>query len=217
MTVEHKSLSLELKLHGETGEVTGYGSAFDNVDSQGDMIQRGAFAASIAKRAPKMLWQHDQRDVMGVWSEAKEDDRGLWLKGQILIDTNRGSDAYKFIKAGAIDSLSVGYRVKDFEFQGAVRVLKEIDLFEVSFVTIPANDQAVITDVKSMTPRDFEAMLRANGFTQREAKAIHAKGYKGLTGGLRDVAPAEPEYEQRDVDGLKAALDELSNTLGGAK
>ena len=217
MSFEHKELTLDVKLHGDSGEITGYGSVFDNQDSHGDVIRKGAFAESLKRRKPKMLWQHDMRDIMGVWLDAKEDDTGLLLKGQVLLNTSRGADAFEFIKAGAIDSLSIGYRANDFEFDGDVRVLKSIDLFEVSFVTIPANDRAVITDVKNMTTRDFETMLRDNGFTQSQAKTINAVGYKGFLEGLRDVAHGEPEYDQRDVDELKSTLEILLNTLGGAK
>jgi uncharacterized protein len=101
--MEYKSFAIEeLKaLDDEARTIEGYGSIFGNVDSYGDIVMPGAFAKSIKKRKPAMLWQHNSNQPIGVWDEIEETDKGLRLKGRI-IDTSLGDDAYKLAKAGAL-------------------------------------------------------------------------------------------------------------------
>ena len=96
-----------------------------------------------------MLWQHNTTQPVGVWESATETPQGLYVKGRIL-DTTLGNDVYKLLQAGAIDTMSIGYTVNDSstDYQAGVRQLKEVDLWEVSLVTFPANDQAKITAVR---------------------------------------------------------------------
>jgi HK97 family phage prohead protease len=149
--MEHKHFAIEeLKADDETRTIEGFGSIFGNVDSYGDIVVPGAFAKSIAKRKPAMLWQHRTDMPIGVWDEMEETAKGLRLKGRIL-DTTLGEDAYKLAKGGALTGLSIGYSPKGYEIdeKKKVRKLTEVELFEVSLVTFPANDKATITRVKS--------------------------------------------------------------------
>jgi len=213
--MEQKHLSLEVKADGEPGEFTGYGSVFGNVDSYGDRIERGAFAGSLATRMPKLVWQHDIWQPIGKWVEAKEDDRGLFLRGKLTLGVEKGREAYELMKDGALDGLSIGYRTKAAVNDGNVRVLKEIDLWEVSLVTIGANPEALVTGVKSdMTERELERLLRQQGFSRTEAKAITAHGFKGYRDVLRDAGVLGPEFDQRDADEVKRILE---TTLKGGR
>ncbi len=192
MKMTHKSISLELKLDEGSRRISGYGSTFGNVDSYNDIVVAGAFAKSIAKRKVKMMFEH--RDLLGLWDVVREDAKGLYLEGNIP-ETTLGNDVYKLAKAGALDSMSIGYRVVESEYDKNIRILKEIELYEVSLVTFPANDQATITNVKSapQTERDFERFLRDEGkFSHEAAKIITAKGFKALSG-QRDVEASETE------------------------
>jgi uncharacterized protein len=152
MKMKHKSfpLRIEVKEDGDTRTVEGWASTFGNKDSYDDIVVRGAFVDSINERLPKMLWQHDSAQPCGVWTAAQETDKGLYVKGELL-DTTLGNDIYKMLKAGAITDMSIGYSVKEatYDQPTGVRTLKKIDLWEVSLVTFPANDQANITIVKS--------------------------------------------------------------------
>ena len=151
MKLQHKQFAIhDLKMDDESRTVEGWASTFGNKDSGDDIIVAGAFADSIRVRKPKMLWQHDSHQVIGVWESAVETDQGLYVKGTIL-DTTLGNDAYKLAKAGAIDSMSIGYAVKDssYDQKTGVRTLKKLDLWEVSLVTFPMNDRATITRVKA--------------------------------------------------------------------
>jgi HK97 family phage prohead protease len=151
MALEYKSIPFEVKevvdLAGGGWEIAGYASVFgDPPDWYGDVIVPGAFAESIATRATKFLYEH--REPIGKQLEIREDDRGLFGRWTI-IDTRAGTDAYKLAKGGVLDSLSIGYMTLEAEFaEDGTRVLKKVDLFEVSAVAIPANTNA-ITDVKA--------------------------------------------------------------------
>jgi uncharacterized protein len=124
-------------------EITGYASLFGAADQGGDVVEKGAYAASLRRLTAnggrvKMLWQHDPAEPIGVWEEVREDARGLWVKGRILTDVARGREAAALIAAGAIDGLSIGYRtIKARKDDGGKRHLTELDLWEVSLVTFP--------------------------------------------------------------------------------
>jgi len=194
------------KLPDDDGVFEGYASVFNVVDNGMDVVARGAFTKSLANRKPKMLWQHEMDQPIGVWDEMQEDERGLYVKGRILKDVQQGREAMALIKAGAIDSMSIGYITKSSSEQGGgnIRQLDEVDLFEISLVTFPMLDDAKITAVKSIqTIRDFEKTLRDVGFSQKEAKAIAADGYNGLADHRDDVARVT------DTEGQKALMDQL--------
>ena len=188
MELKRLSFALtEVKAEDDTRTVEGFGSVFNNVDSYSDIVMPGAFAKSIAKRNPVMLWQHNSDQPVGVWDTLEEQKKGLFVSGRILA-TTLGNDAYTLLKAGAISGLSIGYSPVKWETDSAkgVRKLTEVELYEISLVTFPANDKATITRVKSddgalMTERDFEEFLRDVGrLSQKEAKIVVADGYKAL-------------------------------------
>ena len=123
--------------------IHGYASLFGQADQSGDIVQKGAYSASIralvaAGRRVKMLWQHDPAQPIGVWDEVREDERGLWVKGRLLETTHKGREAAALIEAGAIDGLSIGYRtVRSAKDDKGRRLLSELELWEVSLVTFP--------------------------------------------------------------------------------
>ncbi len=143
---------LEVKFHQFDTELTldddhvikGYASLFGSVDQGGDIVQKGAYAASLgAGRRVKMLWQHDPREPIGIWDEVREDDRGLFVKGRLLESVSRAREAAALTRAGAIDGLSIGYRtVKSHKDDRGRRCLSEVELWEVSLVTFPMLPEA---------------------------------------------------------------------------
>lgn len=140
MTLEHKFCALGADVIVTDGTIiSGYASLFGKSDQGGDIVEQGAYAASLAKgRSIKMLWQHDPAQPIGVWDEVREDDRGLWVKGRLLTDVAKGREAASLIGAGAIDGLSIGYRtVKARKDDKGGRLLSELELWEVSLVTFP--------------------------------------------------------------------------------
>lgn len=190
----HKDLTLEIKEVGEDGSIDGYGSVFGNADSYGDIVEPGAFNASLkahakAKTMPLMLWQHDTRQPIGVWEEMAEDPKGLKVRGKLLLGIRQADEAHLLLKAGAIRGLSIGYRELSSEPDGANLRLKKLDLREVSIVSLPANDKATVQTVKSIldggalpTVREFEEHLREAGFSKALATAIASKAAPHLRG-----------------------------------
>lgn len=185
------SMGFEAKLLDEKGTFEGYAAVFDNVDHGGDKIKRGAFKASLKRSSnpPPLLWQHDSTQPIGKWTELREDEKGLIGMGQLFVDEiAKAREAFKLVKERVVSGLSIGYRVRESEYdKGGVRVLKDLDLLEISLVTFPMNDQARVQAVKTI--RDFEAFLRdAGGFSKEEAKRIAARGFRADTG--RDASGA---------------------------
>jgi uncharacterized protein len=136
------------------GVIEGYASLFGKVDQSGDMVAAGAFAASLARRGAagvRMLYQHAASEPVGIWTQIKEDARGLFVRGRILTEIVRGREVLALLRAGALDGLSIGYRTLRAERAAGqpVRTLLEIDLWEVSIVTFPMLDGARVTGVKA--------------------------------------------------------------------
>jgi HK97 family phage prohead protease len=206
--LERKALEIEIKAEAE-GRIVGYGSVFGNVDSYGDVIERGAFVDSLRRR-PKiaMLWQHDQASPIGVWNEVREDDQGLVVNGALVMGTEKAREAYELVKAGAISGLSIGYRVKRDSLSGNTRVIKEVDLYEVSLVTLPANEAATITGFKSLSAADApeveRVIRRAVGLSKSQARAFMAKGYAGLV--EADEIDAAQVEAAKELAGLLKAI-----------
>lgn len=145
LQLERKFYRPEQGLALEEGyRISGYASLFDKVDQGGDRVARGAYRASLAKGGGvKMLWQHDPAQPIGIWDEIREDERGLWVAGRLLPQVARAKEAAALIEAGALDGLSIGYRVKRAERdREGRRILYEVDLWEVSLVTFPMLSQA---------------------------------------------------------------------------
>jgi HK97 family phage prohead protease len=199
--MENKTFTIDnLKaVDDEPRTIEGFGSIFNNIDSYGDIVLPGAFVKSIKKRKPKMLWQHRSDMPIGAWDVVKETPEGLYLKGRIF-DTQMGNDAYTLLKGGAIDGLSIGYTTKLYEIDSKAntRKLKEVELFETSLVTFPANEKATVTNVKSLpeTEREFEEFLRDAGYSHAAAKTIVARGFKALSG-QRDVEAKDAELAKQ--------------------
>lgn len=129
--------------------ISGYASVFGVVDSQNDRIIKGAFA-EVNSLQVKLLWQHDVFKPIGVIMTLHEDDYGLKIEAEINNNTLYGKEASELIKQGAVDGLSVGFKVKDFEYdEHGIRNIKNTELMEISVVTFPANKVAGITTIKS--------------------------------------------------------------------
>lgn len=207
--IEHKNAAFEMKREPDAdGVFEGYASVFGVVDQGMDVVERGAFTKTLGQRKVKLLWQHDMTQPIGVWEEVAEDERGLFVKGRLLKDVRQGAEAIALLRAGALDSMSIGYRTVNAasEGNGSVRKLLEVDLFEISLVTFPMLPDAKVTAVKSIkTIREFESALRDAGFSQTEAKAIAADGFKGLAAHRDDAEQVDTE----DWQALKLQLAQL--------
>lgn len=179
MELERKSLPFkvsDIKAAGDGWEVAGYASTFGGEpDSYGDVVAKGAFLDSLAKRPNvRLLWQHDMGEPIGKVISLTEDDKGLFGRWS-LVATDTGKKAHTLLHHDLVDSLSIGFLTEEADYrEDGVRVLKAVELVEVSIVTIPANTNAVITSFKSDLP--FHLLLKqvrdAIALASREAKAL---------------------------------------------
>ena len=184
------SVALDIKTLGSR-EFEGHGSVFGNVDFGGDIVLPGAFKRSLAQHKtagtlPVMFWMHQPDQVPGVWHEMAEDSKGLYVRGE-LADTQLGNEVHTLLKMKAVRGLSIGYRTIDSEYdKDGNRKLKEVDLWEVSPVSLAMNPLARVEGVKSRlsrdgeyvpTEREFERILRDAGCSRKVATTLVAKLY----------------------------------------
>lgn len=173
------------------GVFTGYASTFNGgPDAYGDVIAPGAFAKSLAKHkaddsTPAMLWQHNAEEPIGRWLSITEDSNGLAVKGKLVPTTQRGAEALDLLRAGALNGLSIGFTTPKGGYTSGPtgRRLTEVELWEVSLVTFPANTAARVIEVRSIRSiRDFEEHLRESGFAKAAARKLAAGGFPALNG-----------------------------------
>lgn len=226
--MDHLKIDAEFKFSAsaQDGSFEGYGAIFGNVDSYGDVIEKGAFRDSLRawqdkNKFPPMLLQHGggmfggtAEDLLpvGKYTSMEENSKGLKVQGQLFaLGTEKGQYLYEGLKSGALDGLSIGYVPKKFVMGTKPgeprRKLQEIDLRELSIVTFPANDRATISGVKAArvvkTIREFEDFLRdVGGYSHAAAKAIAASGFKANT-----------DSRDENVDGDLAELKERFRAL----
>lgn len=212
-TLKIRDFDLSVKAEGDSGAFSGYGSVFGVVDSYREVVEPGAFGESLAEikrkgRPVPVLWQHRSGEPIGVYDSLSEDGTGLKVDGRLAIGrVGRADEAHALMQMGAISGLSIGYYVREdsYDEKERVRHLKKLDLVEVSLVTFPANDDARVDTIKSKlahgslpTLREFEALLREQGFSKNQAAVIANRGLKDLLD--------RGDLGSGDADGLKSAL-----------
>lgn len=216
MKIKHKNVAFDVKSVSEEGVIEGYASVYGNIDSYGDVVQKGAFKNLFSKKDSiiPVLWQHDTRQPVGGASLFKEDDLGLYMKASLVMEVQKAQEARALAKAGVVTGLSIGYTVNEYTYnkEEGVTYLTDLNLWEVSLVTFPANTEARVEGVKQIledggmpSEREIEELLRQAGFSRTQSKTIISKGYRSLQ---RD---AEDDDAIQMIEGLKANLQELIN------
>jgi HK97 family phage prohead protease len=162
--MEQKTMHFEFKeMNEEEGTFTGYGAVFDNRDLGNDVIHFGAFTKSIQEHGKdiKICYQHDFHNPIGKILEMKEDEHGLWIRGKIVPTegSSGGKSVLMLMRSGVLDALSIGYDTVKSKFEGVIRHLLELKLYEISIVTLGMNPAAVVTGVKE---KDGVKMLFKN-------------------------------------------------------
>ena len=166
-----------------------------------------------------MLWQHDSRSPIGAYTKMAEDEKGLYTEGQLLInDVQQSREAYALMKANVIRGQSIGYNVpkggEEYDGDTNVNNLNEIDLWECSIVTFPANTSAMVTEVKNIldagelpTIRIFESLLRdAGGYSRKQAEHIAKFGYADF---LKQRDAGDGAIDEKSVDRLADFISNL--------
>lgn len=220
------SFGLEIKALSDR-EFEGHGSVFGNVDLGGDVVVPGAFKRTLAehKRSgtlPVMLWMHKMDAPIGVWQEMKEDSRGLYVRGE-LADTILANEVRSLLKMKAVRGMSIGYRVTDAGYdRDGHRLLKDIDLHEVSVVTLGMNPLAKVEAVKARlsaageyvpTEREFERSLRDAGYSRAVARHLAGKVFDSEVDG--GMPRHSPRWDAGHVESEDAEAAELLKQING--
>lgn len=210
MAMIHKLLdakSAQVKFDAVSGEFEGYASVFGGIDSYGDTIQPGAFAETLEtrERTVKMRWNHFG-PVIGKYIEIEEDDKGLFVKGQLTPGHSVAEDVKASLVHEAIDGLSIGFMLGDFEEKpDGGRNIKSVKLVEISIVEEPADLGAKITSIKSAIAEasrlcEIELILRDAGLSRSESTALVS----------RVKAIAQVDFEQkRSSDDIAAVVGQF--------
>lgn len=231
MQTRTHSFPLEVKLLGER-KFEGYGSVFGNRDHGGDIVLPGAFAATLAAHKaagtmPLMFWMHQADQVPGVWTDMAEDGNGLHVRGE-LVDTTLGRDVRTLLEHKAVRGLSIGYVPVDVGYgREGERLLKQVELHEVSVVSMAMNPLARVTALKARlshdgeyvpTERELERIFRDAGCSRVVARLLITK--------LRDTdacgMPASRwdaesvAGEEGELDDVAASLAKLTDVVGAA-
>jgi len=163
---EKSRLAQPLSACSGTGVFVGYASLFGVRDAAGDMVMPGAFAASLKLRGCaniRMLFQHDPAEPVGTWLEMRENERGLYVRGRLDKNVQRGRELISLLECGGLDGLSIGFKTVNAARQKFTntRQLLHLDLWEVSLVTFPMLEGARVCDMK------LQALIAATRLFQR--------------------------------------------------
>lgn len=218
---------LEIKAAGGEGvelHIKAYGLAFGNIDSWGDIILPGAcdkFLASDEADRMALCWQHERATVIGRITDKGVDDYGMWIEADIL-PTTAGKDAAILIKSGAVKEFSIGYRATKYHYEKRegydydIRILEEIEVLEVSPVTIAANPKAIIVSAKS-DPNHKPLNTNINStMTPEEIKAMRESIEKEATEKVAAELKAqikEIQAKQETIEAQEKSIENLDKTI----
>lgn len=210
--------TLELKAD-ETGKIAGFFSTYEKTpDSYGDIIEPGAFTKTIEKRKASghpfpLCWNHDFSSVIGVVDNVEEKEIGPYIEASFL-DTALAQDVRKMVQSGAVYQFSFAYDVLSWreptaeeKKMGVQNVLQEVEVFEVSVVTVPANQNAVVTDIKGAIEAEIKAGRRNNKSDEETIKQIISLAQSLLTV-KEDDKPEEEEAEEEAKSEVNEASEE---------
>lgn len=222
MKLTTRDIRLDPGALADTGEFEGYGCVFGVRDSYGTKFQPGCFKRSIADRGAagiKMLLGHDTAKPVGAWMSLAEDDKGLKVRGRLLKDDIAAArEAFALMKAGVLDGLSVGFRIRKSRTDTAdgTEAIEDTDLLEISPVLFPSVPGSAISTVRGRMPteREFETWLTQDaGFTRSQAREIISRGFKALSAkpgagdGERVSAPAAGSAFAAELDRLSSLFN----------
>ena len=219
--------SFDIKADEGTGTITGYFSTYDRIpDSYGDVVAKGAFADTIKAREESghpfpLCWNHDLDQIIGKVDSIEDDEKGPLMTASFF-DTPLAQEKREIVKSGVVYQFSFAYGIEDqkqvtLEDGTEANELRKLDLYEVSIVPIPANQNAVMTDIKANEVEVKEPEVEEKS-GRRNSKADADKLEQAITliqdvlGQLDDTEEPEPEGGEDEVKANAAAEEpEQSN------
>ena len=201
---EHKNTGAIKDIDVKSRIVTGYLSAFGNVDSDNDIIEKGAFSKSINERFNDIFYlqQHDWSKPLGKFKKLVEDEKGLYFEGEI-INTSFGEDQLKLYEAGIVKEHSIGFTTVKSDFkqenENYIRIIKEVKLYEGSAVTLGANSQTLFLGFKS-------SVNEVKDLYKKILKAHKDGSFTDETHGLFEIALKQ--FEAQIIEEYKSTQNE---------
>lgn len=218
--------------------ISGIASTF-NLDKDGDIIEKTAFTSTLEDYTKKnkpipMYYMHDYNKMIGGFKDYTVTDQGLEVKGEIYLDVQQGKEAAIFIENKVIDSFSIGFFIKKQKFtkvnNKAVRLIQELALNEISVVTNPANEEALITNIKTASKlKDLHNILSKKGFSNKEQNCfisefkkiysiLETKGFTNREQNsfilkINEILYGRDDYIKADVDVEQHKLNNILNKL----
>ncbi len=222
--MEYKTKEFRMKAaEDDFGTIAGYFSTYDKEpDSYGDIIEPGAFAETIERRKATghpfpLCWNHDLDQIIGTVDTIEDTEKGPLMTASFF-DTPLAQEKREIVKSGCVFQFSFAYSVTgareptaDEKAAGVMNVLTEVDLFEVSIVPIPANQNAVMTEIKSgrrNSKKDADALREiirlAQGILGELDDAEETN--EGEDEAKANTAVEEPEQSNPEKDNLLAYI-----------
>lgn len=228
-----KFCKVKVKAVGDPGDAPdgtfqAYASVFDNIDSYGDIVRKGAFARTLLEWAGKataklpVLWGHDMYDPfsnIGYVEQAKEDDHGLWIEGVLDLENPKAAQVHRLLKGGRIDQMSFAFdtiQSKRATVDGVeVNELLDLDLYEVSVVPLGANQETEILLVKQQRGL-LPAGAKAGRVLSAKNEGALRAAYESIGAVLDALEPDDPKASEpgpaKDEEPPAAKSEEPSRT-----
>ena len=156
-------MNTHIQPHTDRMRISGYASLFGQQDLGGDLVRKGAFAASLLSLKDgqlPMLFAHETKEPIGVWHRMFEDATGLFVSGDIFLGDSRADRTARLVRSGALSGLSIGYRTSRSRNLRGGRELIELDLWEVSIVAFPMLRSARITQIDDLFANELSTSHR---------------------------------------------------------
>ena len=172
-----RGVELPLQVLPGAGLFTGYASLFGKRDQQGDIVLPGAFTGCLKQRGAegvRMLFQHNPSEPVGTWIELRETPRGLYVRGRLNRDVQRGRELIALLEGGGLDGLSIGFRTLRARHDriSKARQLLDVDLWEISLVTFPMLEGARVSTVKSAARARADGLFNLPPVTEKQIQTI---------------------------------------------
>jgi uncharacterized protein len=221
--MERRDFNLKIKSLDDAGTFVGLGAVYGNVDLGGDVIDPGAFSRTLnAAKSFPVLWQHDPSNPIGT-CKITDTPQGLQVNGTLMLSDPTAQKAHTFMKAGVVKGLSIGYDTVQATYVGDVRHLTEVKLWEISCVTFPMNESAMVTGVKALSDDDrmkhLTAIREHSRSIDHHQRAIRHHLKSMLDDDDNDIVPVDdPIFDEGDgPEEMSMLVEELKKLSAQAE
>jgi HK97 family phage prohead protease/HK97 family phage major capsid protein len=202
---------------GESVTIEGYASTTD-VDRHGDIVPASVWEKGVDNylKNPVILAYHNHSEPIGRMIEHRVDAKGLWIKARI---SKAAGDVYDLVKDGVLTAFSIGFRIADAEYNSALElfVVKELELHEISVVSVPANQNTLFSLSKAFdTAEEFKSFKMQFANPSDSAKGLEASG-EAKSDITKELEMTPEQLQKMLADAATAAADQATKSLLAAQ